>query len=105
MSRGRNEAEEARHALQMMLLPDLHKRLRFPEIPPEDHEGAPAAGPVPRGPRAMRVKDAAAEIGIGKSMMYMLIARGEIETIKIGRSTLVVTESLDAFLYRRRQKK
>jgi hypothetical protein len=56
MSRGRNQAEEARRALQMMLLPDLHKRLRFPEIPAEESEDAPAGEAMLRGPRAMKVK-------------------------------------------------
>ncbi|WP_331458740.1 helix-turn-helix domain-containing protein [Sphingopyxis sp. H050] len=41
-------------------------------------------------------------LGIGKSTLYEMIAAGEIETIKIGRSTLVPTDSLRAFLARRR---
>lgn len=53
-------------------------------------------------PLAVRIPLAAQMLGIGKSTLYEMIAAGEIETIKIGRSTLVPTDSLRAFLARRR---
>jgi excisionase family DNA binding protein len=45
-------------------------------------------------PIAMRVPDACRFVGIGRSTLYVLIARGEIEIVKLGSSTLVLTESL-----------
>lgn len=54
-------------------------------------------------PLAVRIPLAAQMLGIGKSTLYEMIASGEIETIKVGRSTLVPTDSLRAFLERRRK--
>ncbi|WP_241527398.1 helix-turn-helix domain-containing protein [Sphingomonas leidyi] len=42
-------------------------------------------------------------LGIGKSKLYQFIAAGEIETVKVGRSTLVPTDSLKAFISSRRR--
>lgn len=54
-------------------------------------------------PLAVRIPQAAHMLGIGKSKLYEFIATGEIETIKVGRSTLIPTESLRAFVTRRRR--
>lgn len=56
----------------------------------------------PLRPLAVRVPDAMAMIGIGRSKLYQFIAAGEIETIKAGASTLVLTQSLEDFVARRR---
>ncbi|WP_186402516.1 helix-turn-helix domain-containing protein [Sphingopyxis sp. P1IMeth2] len=53
-------------------------------------------------PLAVRIPLAAQMLGIGKSTLYEMIAAGEIETVKIGRCTLVPTDSLRSFLTRRR---
>jgi excisionase family DNA binding protein len=53
-------------------------------------------------PITMRVPDACRYIGISRSTLYLLIADGEIEIIKLGCSTLVLTESLKALIGRRR---
>lgn len=45
-------------------------------------------------PIAMRVPDACRYIGIGRSTLYVLIARRKVEVIKLGSSTLVLTASL-----------
>ena len=45
-------------------------------------------------PIAMRVPEACRYLGIGRSTLYILIGNGEIEFIKLGSSTLVLTESL-----------
>jgi excisionase family DNA binding protein len=50
----------------------------------------------------MRVPDACRYIGISRSTLYLLIADGELEIIKLGCSTLVLTESLKALIGRRR---
>ncbi|MBZ0213040.1 MAG: helix-turn-helix domain-containing protein [Nitrospirae bacterium] len=43
------------------------------------------------------VLEAAGELNIGRSLLYRLIASGQIETVHIGRKTLVPRESLEAF--------
>lgn len=53
-------------------------------------------------PIAMRVPDACRYIGIGRSTLYVLIAEGEVEIVKLGCSTLVLTESLKALIAKRR---
>lgn len=45
-------------------------------------------------PISMRIPDACRYTGISRSTLYLLIANGEVEIIKLGASTLVVTESL-----------
>ena len=53
-------------------------------------------------PITMRVPDACRYIGISRSTLYLLIADGEVEIIKLGSSTLVLTASLRALVARRR---
>lgn len=53
-------------------------------------------------PITMRVPDACRYIGISRSTLYVLIAEGEIEIVKLGCSTLVLTESLKMLIARRR---
>jgi excisionase family DNA binding protein len=54
-------------------------------------------------PITMRVPEACRYIGIGRSTLYALIADGQIEIIKLGCSTLVLTESLKALIAKRRR--
>ena len=53
-------------------------------------------------PITMRVPDACRYIGVSRSTLYVLIAEGEIEIVKLGCSTLVLTESLKALIAKRR---
>lgn len=53
-------------------------------------------------PISMRVNDACRYTGIGRSTLYILIAQGEIEIIKLGTSTLVLTESLNRYIENKR---
>lgn len=53
-------------------------------------------------PISMRVPDACRFTGISRSTLYLLIAQGEVEIIKLGNSTLVLTESLRRMVERRR---
>jgi len=55
-------------------------------------------------PISMRVNDACRYTGISRSTLYLLIASGEIEIIKLGASTLVVTESLRRFINEKRRR-
>ncbi|MCH2240176.1 MAG: helix-turn-helix domain-containing protein [Blastomonas sp.] len=50
----------------------------------------------------MRVPDACRYTGISRSTLYLLISRGEVEVIKIGAATLVLTGSLRQLIDRHR---
>jgi excisionase family DNA binding protein len=52
-------------------------------------------------PITMRVPDACRFIGISRSTLYVLISEGEVEIVKLGCSTLVLTESLKALIAKR----
>ena len=47
-------------------------------------------------PISVRIREACRLTGIGRSKLYELIAAGEVETVKIGRITLVPMSSLRA---------
>ena len=64
--------------------------------------GAAGQGDKAIEPITMRVPDACRYIGISRSTLYVLIAEGEIEIIKLGCSTLVLTESLKTLIAKRR---
>lgn len=57
---------------------------------------------TPFSPITVRIREACRITGIGRSKLYMLISAGEIETIKVGRMTLIPIESIDAFISSRR---
>jgi excisionase family DNA binding protein len=46
----------------------------------------------------VRIPEACRMIGIGRSKLYELLDTGEIETVKIGASRLVLVSSLRAFI-------
>ncbi len=50
--------------------------------------------PLPFEPMTVRIPTAIQLTGIGRSKLYQLIAAGEIETVKIGASTLITVASL-----------
>ena len=54
-------------------------------------------------PIVMRVPEACRYLGIGRSTLYVLIGKREIEIIKLGSSTLVLTASLRSLVERRRK--
>ena len=56
-------------------------------------------------PVAMRVPDACRYVGISRSTLYVLIARREVEIVKLGRSTFVMTESLRRLINSRRNRR
>ncbi len=65
--------------------------------PVNDKDQRPAVEPI-----AMRVPEACRYLGIGRSTLYVLISEGEIEFIKLGSATLVLTESLKELVERKR---
>lgn len=49
-------------------------------------------------PISVGVDEAARLIGVARSMFYEIIARGEIQTFKVGRRRLVRVKALEAFV-------
>lgn len=49
-------------------------------------------------PISMRIADACLFTGLSRSTLYVLIGQGKIDIVKVGRSSLVLTASLRAFL-------
>ena len=49
---------------------------------------------LPLEPLSVRISVAVQLTGIGRSKLYELIAAGQLETVKIGASTLVIVASL-----------
>ncbi|HEV7343744.1 MAG TPA: helix-turn-helix domain-containing protein [Sphingopyxis sp.] len=62
----------------------------------------PPSSPLAIEPISMRVPDACQFTGISRSTLYLLIARGEVEIVKMGAATLVLTESLRGLIERQR---
>jgi excisionase family DNA binding protein len=56
----------------------------------------------PVEPICVRINDAARMIGVGRTKLYELIADGEVETVKLGKSTRVITASLHRLVMRQR---
>ncbi len=54
-------------------------------------------------PICVKVNDAARLIGVGRTKLYEMIASGEIEAIKLGKSTRITTASLHELIRRRRE--
>ena len=48
--------------------------------------------------RLLNVNEAASALGLGRSLVYMLIATGELASIKIGRSRRIPVGALDEFI-------
>jgi excisionase family DNA binding protein len=52
--------------------------------------------------RLLTVSEAARRLGIGRSHAYIYVLRGELESIKLGRSRRVPIEAIDDFVERLR---
>lgn len=55
---------------------------------------------LPTEPLTVRIKTAVKLTGIGRSTLYELIQSGEIETVKIGRSTFIPYRSIKRLVER-----
>lgn len=60
------------------------------------------SAPIVYGPEPLMVKplEAARLIGVGKNVMYQLLASGDVSSIKLGHSRLVPVSSLRAWIAR-----
>ncbi|MGQ2947054.1 helix-turn-helix transcriptional regulator [Blastomonas fulva] len=64
----------------------------------------PPSSPLSIEPISMRVHDACRYTGISRSTLYLLIARGEVEVVKMGAATLVLTQSLRDLIEQKRER-
>jgi excisionase family DNA binding protein len=70
---------------------------------PEASSRAPEPAPGARPPGLlMTIGDAALALGLGRSTVYELIGRGELEVVHVGRSARVPVDALRGFVQRRR---
>lgn len=69
------------------------------EAPSQQLRSAPPIEPI-----SMRIPDACRYTGISRSTLYVLIAQGQVEIIKLGSSTLVITDSLRKLIAGRRRR-
>ncbi|NJS13651.1 MAG: helix-turn-helix domain-containing protein [Sphingopyxis sp.] len=58
--------------------------------------------PTKADPISVRMPDAVRLTGLSRSKMYQLIAAGDIETAKVGRSTVILVQSLREFIQSKR---
>jgi excisionase family DNA binding protein len=59
------------------------------------HRQASAAKAMPR---LLSIRQTASELGIGRTILYELIAAKKLKTVKIGRRRFVRAEALDEFI-------
>ncbi len=56
------------------------------------------APPQPEPPVLITVEEAARRLSIGRTATYMLVLKGELQSVKIGRTRRVVVASLTAYI-------
>ncbi len=55
-------------------------------------------------PRLLNAQDVAAALNMGLSTVYMLVERGELSSIRIGRSVRIRPEDLEKFIESKAQR-
>ena len=56
----------------------------------------------PAEPLCLKVNEAARMIGVGRTKLYELIVCGDVEAVKLGKSTRILTASLHRLVTRQR---
>ena len=51
--------------------------------------------------KLLNVNEAATALGLGRSLVYTLVATGELNSIKIGRARRIPVGAIDEFIARR----
>ena len=49
---------------------------------------------------ALSIEESARVIGIARATLYEIVARGEIESFKLGRRRLILTKTLESYINR-----
>lgn len=95
--------EDTRRAGPAALRWPVTQRTEHPlSQPPTQSESFAHFSPLTIEPISMRIPDACRFTGISRSSLYLLIARGEVEVVKLGAATLVLTASLRTLIEDRR---
>ena len=63
-----------------------------PGTPPDN------SNPQPVERRTLTIKETAASLGISDWMVYEMVKRGELKTIRVGKRILVPVSALDQFV-------
>ncbi len=54
---------------------------------------------LPDSPKLLlRVEEAAQRLGIGRTLMYQLVTRGDVESVPVGRLRRIPAECLDEYV-------
>jgi len=56
----------------------------------------------PAEPLCLKVNEAARMIGVGRTKLYELIVSGDVEAVKLGKSTRILTASFHRLVTRQR---
>ena len=67
------------------------------DMPPHDHSEAL----LEIQPLVLSVDGTARALGIGRSSVYLLLRRGQLDAIKVGRRTLITTASVERLVCER----
>jgi hypothetical protein len=94
-----DEKERRRIALDNLLRSNSCANESSPtDVPPaKERIFSPISHPKPL---CVRINVAAQMIGVGKTKMYELVNAGEVDTLKIGKSTLITMTSLETLVRR-----
>jgi excisionase family DNA binding protein len=68
--------------------------------PARDTAPTPAVGWLPAEPLSVRISTAVTLTGISRSRIYELIQAGDLQTVKLGRTTLIPFSSLRRLIER-----
>jgi excisionase family DNA binding protein len=74
---------------------------RLPEKPSPEPASQPVAAPpreLPPEKLAFTLKEASAALGVGRTTLYAAIADGRLTAVKLGNRTLILGETLRAWL-------
>lgn len=66
--------------------------------PSRPKASAPGPSRPAPAPLLLTVEEAGAALGVGRTLMFELIARGDIRTVRVGRLRRVRPDDLDAYV-------
>lgn len=64
------------------------------------HDGSNASDPLPNAKVLVSVEEAATLLSLGRTVVYRLVTRNELRSVKVGRTRRVVVSSLQEYVDR-----
>jgi excisionase family DNA binding protein len=58
---------------------------------------------APSERRLVSLREAASMLSVSRSFVHVLVTRGDLEAVRVGRRLLVVVESIDDYVERKRE--